>query len=138
MSIYFIRAGDAGPVKIGWAKDVEARRAQLQVSHAEPLVVIRTIEGTRKTERWLHDRYDAGRQVGEWFQFDADMLDIEPPDLGPVRMNWRQKRKAAEAAKARIKTVSWAASMCTPRNPCTQCLGLLPEGMVPILRLLAE
>ena len=37
MPVYIIRAGDDGPVKIGWADNAEARRRQLQTGHHKPL-----------------------------------------------------------------------------------------------------
>lgn len=121
MPVYIIRAGDAGPVKIGWTDDVEARRKQIQVSHHEPLCVVRLIiDGRRQTERWLHKRFAALRLVGEWFQFDPDMLVVEPSDLEPLRPNWRKRKKRRPE-----KRVSW--QMCWSGNPCTQCLGLLPD-----------
>ena len=133
MAVYFIRAGETGPVKIGWAKDAEARRKQLQTSHHEPLRVIRTIEAGRKAEVWLQDHFAAWCLHGEWFQMIPEMLIIEPPELGPARLNWRAKRAVRQAEKAAIQPtdwsapVSWAADRCTIQRPCTQCLGLLPD-----------
>lgn len=81
MPVYFIRSGDTGPVKIGWAADVEKRRRQLQTNHPYPLQVLRTVPTRRGTERWLQRHYEATQLLGEWFVFDAGMLTIEPPDL---------------------------------------------------------
>ena len=81
MTVYFIRAGDVGPVKIGWAADVEERRGDLQTAHYEPLHLLRTIDGVPLVEFWLHERFAANRLRGEWFSFDADMLAVDPPDL---------------------------------------------------------
>lgn len=94
MPVYFIRSGDIGPVKIGWARDVEARRKQLQVSHPYPLYVLRVIECRRGTEQWLQKRYEAAKLLGEWFAFDAEMLTIEPPDLA-TRMKPKPREKVA-------------------------------------------
>lgn len=47
MPVYFVQAGEAGPVKIGWATDPRARIADLQTGHYEPLRLIRIIEGDR-------------------------------------------------------------------------------------------
>jgi hypothetical protein len=130
MPVYFIRAGDTGPVKIGWADDVEARRKQLQVSNHALLRIIRTIECGRQAEGWMHEYFAARRLEGEWFQFDTEMLVIEPPDLGPPKANWRARKAAWRAKKATMRPVSWAADRCTIQRPCTQCLGLLP-GLNP-------
>ena len=125
MAVYFIRSGDDGPVKIGWAKNAEARLRQLQVSHHEPLCMVRLIDGSRDVEDRLHKRFAASRLVGEWFRFDGEMLVVEPPDLGPPRLNWRQ-RKTVAARVTKPTPVSWAADRCTAQRPCTHCLGLLP------------
>jgi Meiotically up-regulated gene 113 len=113
MSVYLIRSGDTGPVKIGRASDVEVRRKQLQTSHPEPLRVIRAIEGSHATERWLHDRFAEQRLRGEWFEFHADMLAIEPPAFAPPR---------AREPKYSGPLVSWAADMCSMQQACSRCV----------------
>lgn len=81
MPVYFIRSGDIGPVKIGWADDVERRRRTLQIANHSPLQVVRVIQCRRGTEQWLHRHYEAAQVRGEWFVFSSEMLTIEPPDL---------------------------------------------------------
>lgn len=111
MPVYFIRSGDTGPVKIGWADDVEKRRKQLQTSHPYPLYVLRIVACARGAERWLQKRYEAVQLLGEWFVFSDDMLAIELPDLGSV--------PAPKPKKQRLPRVSW--EMCTPLSPCAEC-----------------
>lgn len=81
--IYFMRAGESGHVKIGWTKDHEtllSRRATLQTGQPHPLVVLRTIDDApRQAEGWLHGFFAGVRAAGEWFEFQPDMLTIEPP-----------------------------------------------------------
>lgn len=81
MAVYFIQAGDGGPVKIGKADDVRARLADLQVAHWCELSLIREIDGGHKVERWLHRHYAPGRLRGEWFEFSECMLTVAPPVL---------------------------------------------------------
>lgn len=69
---YIMQAGDAGHVKIGRARDVEARRRSLQTGSSVPLKVIRIIHFD--CERDLHQRYAGHRLHGEWFSFDHSML----------------------------------------------------------------
>ncbi len=45
MSVYFIRAGDNGPVKIGTAEDVAGRLRELQCGNHEDLRLLRVVEG---------------------------------------------------------------------------------------------
>ena len=81
MTIYMIRAGGDGPVKIGWTTNVERRLADLQTAHYEPLSIIRTIAGGQLMERWLHKYFAASKIRSEWFNFDPAMLIVEPPYL---------------------------------------------------------
>ena len=79
MAVYFIRAGESGPVKIGKADDVMERLAGLQCGNPEPLRLIRTLDGGQFEEYWLHRHYRPLRLRGEWFTFCASMLTIEAP-----------------------------------------------------------
>lgn len=81
MTVYIIRSGEKGPVKIGRGANAEARRRALQTAHPRPLVMLREIEGGRLVERWMHDRFSRLRLYGEWFRFEDEMLTIEPPPL---------------------------------------------------------
>ena len=81
MPVYLIRAGETDMVKIGWADDPEARRADLQTGHYEELRILRLIEGSPATERWLHRYFRTEHVRREWFQFRPTMMDIEPPHL---------------------------------------------------------
>lgn len=86
--IYFMRAGESGHVKIGWTKDhgtLFSRRAKLQTGQPYPLIVLRTIEDApRWAEVWLHGFFSGVRATGEWFEFQAEMLTIEPPAERPT------------------------------------------------------
>lgn len=84
MPCYLLRAGNTDKVKIGWAGSVTHRIATLQTAHWEPLTLLRTWAGGLDTECWLHRHFAAANITGEWFTFDAAMLEVEPPaDLGP-------------------------------------------------------
>ncbi len=76
MAVYFIRRGEDGPVKIGFAKDVVSRLSAIQISCAEPVSVIRLIEGGRETERAMHQKFAPVAIRGEWHKFDAAMLNV--------------------------------------------------------------
>lgn len=81
MAVYFIQAGDGGPVKIGKADDALARMQDLQVAHWNELTLMRVIDGGHATERWLHRFYGSLHLRGEWFRYSDCMLTIEPPAL---------------------------------------------------------
>ncbi|MEJ0017506.1 MAG: GIY-YIG nuclease family protein [Acetobacteraceae bacterium] len=80
MFVYFLQAGDGGPVKIGFSTDLSTRISSLKTGVFEAMKVLRVVEGTRDTERWLHDRFSAVHKRGEWFHFHQDMLTVIPPD----------------------------------------------------------
>ncbi len=81
MSVYFIQAGEQGPVKNGLATDVERRCADLQTAHYQRLRVLRTLAGGHLVERWLHQRFKLLKIRGEWFRFSLEMIEICPPAL---------------------------------------------------------
>jgi hypothetical protein len=72
--VYFIRAGEDGPVKIGTAYSIEKRIRALQNAHYEPLTLVRQLEGDRHLEMRIHARFKHLRIRLEWFQFDPAML----------------------------------------------------------------
>lgn len=81
MAVYFIQAGEGGPVKIGKADDPRARMSELQVAHHVELSLMRVIEGDLAVEQWLHRHYADLHLRGEWFRFSECMMAIEPPCL---------------------------------------------------------
>jgi hypothetical protein len=65
--VYFIQAGEHGPIKIGVSKAPGKRLQQLQTSHAESLHLRAVEVGGRELEMALHERFAAYRMNGEWF-----------------------------------------------------------------------
>jgi T5orf172 domain len=66
--IYFIRAGQSGPVKIGYTEcAVEKRVACLQIGNPEPLRLLHVCSGGLDREQWIHRLFDHARVHGEWF-----------------------------------------------------------------------
>ena len=74
MFVYFIQAGSKkGPVKIGYANNVETRMAELQIGCPFTLSILFTIEArglrhAQMMEAWFHDRWHRRRIRGEWFK----------------------------------------------------------------------
>lgn len=81
MAVYFIRAGENGPVKIGYAADVASRMAFMQSGNHTRLVLLREIEGDTRTERALHKRFVEYKIDREWFNFCPDMLTVDAESL---------------------------------------------------------
>jgi len=76
VSVYFIRAGKNGPVKIGTSRDVKKRLKSLQTSHHEDLTIIRVINSA--VEWHAHQVFAAFRLKREWFKYDPSMLTWQP------------------------------------------------------------
>lgn len=97
-----IRAGEHGPVKIGFAEDVALRMTKMQADNHERLTVIRMLVGGVPEEVGLHALFADHRLHGEWFSFSRRMLgDIGLQDLVPVVIA-RSRDVAAEHAAQQI------------------------------------
>lgn len=73
-SVYFIQAGDGGPIKIGCSCNVAMRLSVLQIGNAEPLRTLCTMPGAFAEEHRLHARFKADNIGGEWFRPSADLM----------------------------------------------------------------
>lgn len=76
MPVYMIRAGEHGPVKIGYSDDILRRITKMQADNHEPLRVIRALEGGQELEARLHLHFGEVRRSGEWFEFREEMLTV--------------------------------------------------------------
>ena len=70
--VYFIGAY-RGLIKIGVAKDVQARLRALQTGSAVRLYIMATTPGSYALERHYHARFAEYREHGEWFRRNPDM-----------------------------------------------------------------
>jgi Meiotically up-regulated gene 113 len=59
-------------VKLGHARDPEARLRDLQVGNPQPLKVLALFEGYGHWEPLLHQAFSAHRLAGEWFDLKTD------------------------------------------------------------------
>lgn len=89
--IYFVQAGENGPVKIGYTHMPEKRLRCMQANHYETLRLIRVTPGNRYGERRLHLRFSHLWIRGEWFYYSDEML-TAPVEQQPGNL------KAEEAA----------------------------------------
>lgn len=82
MPVYLIRAGECGPVKIGFtARPLWMRLAKMQTDNHERLSVLRLLQGGENVEVHLHARFVSFRIRGDWFRFSDVMLgDLGFPD----------------------------------------------------------
>ncbi len=56
-NVYFIQSENGGPIKIGFATDVESRLTALQVSHPHKLRVLCSVWCNIAVERYYHKKY---------------------------------------------------------------------------------
>ena len=66
--VYFIQAGEGGPIKIGYSSDPRVRAGDLQTAHHEQLRLLCTTPGDMALEAKLHKRFKRSRIRGEWFR----------------------------------------------------------------------
>jgi len=75
MAVYFVQAGEGGPIKIGFAGDVRRRIAKMQSDCPSLLRVIGVVpDGTEHHEGLFHQRFGASRERGEWFRPSEEIL----------------------------------------------------------------
>jgi DNA phosphorothioation-dependent restriction protein DptG len=73
-NIYFVRAGENGPIKIGVAQDVQKRLRAIRVHNHEELMLLTSAWVEASEERRLHRLLAAHRIRGEWFAPAPEVL----------------------------------------------------------------
>lgn len=73
-TVYFVRQGSAGPIKIGISEDAEKRVKELQVGNHEILNILATAPGNQITESFLHAVFAQDWIRGEWFSSSPKLL----------------------------------------------------------------
>lgn len=104
MTVYVIRAGEHGPVKIGYAEDVHLRLVKMQADNHERLTILRLFVGGEVEEKQLHDRFADSRLHGEWFAYtrlmEGDLCLEETTDSPKPPSRRAVARKVAVAQSA--------------------------------------
>ena len=96
MSVYFLRAGKTGPIKIGYTKGFAPALPQMQRGNHEPLVILSVIDGDMSKEKEFHRRFAAWRLRGEWFRAEnplIEMINSLPPYQHPNHSPEKQRAK---------------------------------------------
>lgn len=73
MVVYFVRAGNKGPVKIGTSAVLSKRLSALRHPLIDNLKLLATVDGGRGKERELHKRFKRYHLKGEWFKFEGEL-----------------------------------------------------------------
>lgn len=77
--LYFVQCnGRRGPVKIGYATDLDRRISNLQMANPYPLALIGAcaVRDPAAVESALHERFAAQRMRGEWFGWSQELDDV--------------------------------------------------------------
>jgi hypothetical protein len=72
--IYFVQAGQGGPIKIGHATQPRRRLSELQVSSPVLLTLLGKVRGRPAHEKEWHSRFAGYRIRGEWFKPSPALL----------------------------------------------------------------
>ena len=77
LRVYFIQAGENGPIKIGRSTNPMKRLLSLQTGASEPLRLLATIPTVGpQLEAELHREFAHLRLYGEWFSPETDLMDF--------------------------------------------------------------
>lgn len=109
--VYFVQAGPGGPIKIGFAANVEKRIAELQTGcpHKLSLLATENSEDARGREAELHEQFAALRiDRSEWFRWS--------PELGEAIVEAARRTRSVRVV-TRAVTYDWH----KPR--CSSCAG---------------
>ncbi len=66
--VYFIQAGENGPIKIGFSDNIKKRMLSLQTAHYEELRLLGAVQGADEMESYLHRKFRRLHIRGEWFR----------------------------------------------------------------------
>jgi len=97
--IYFVQAGEAGPIKIGCSKNPHQRHQDLQVYHYETLYLLGYIEHSDILENQLHQLFEHDRIRGEWFRPTPAVVDKIILLVGTITRQARPKKRLANYDK---------------------------------------
>lgn len=103
--VYFIQAGEGGPVKIGWSQKLSSRIATLQTGSPVKLSLLRTVVSEPWAENWYHQEFDEQRLIGEWFTFDDRMLSLDAPAEKPTLPG--RRRSILKPRSIKISDTVW-------------------------------
>ena len=76
MSVVYFAGTDMGPIKIGFTANLETRIANLRTASCEPIAVLASMPGNRRTEAYLHSLVKPHQTYGEWFARNAAVLEL--------------------------------------------------------------
>lgn len=108
MAVYFIQAGDVGPVKIGSSRAPWSRLATFQIANAAELKMLGVMAALREDEKHILLRFARHWIRGEWFAPHPELLAFAaqhymappPSHIAPHRRGIHQITRQLVAARA--------------------------------------
>ena len=91
MPIYFIQAGQDGPIKIGFSENPAQRFVKVQSDNPAECILLGVMAGDVATERELHAKLALHVIRGEWFRPASDVL-AEVPAGEAIRFEIKAPR----------------------------------------------
>lgn len=73
--VYFIQAGEGGPIKIGVARNPSTRLKALRTGAHAPLTLLGAVQGGYDFEAQLHEEFREQHRHGEWFEPTPALLE---------------------------------------------------------------
>lgn len=121
--VYFIRAGDRGPIKIGVATNPYARLEELQTGNPYRLKLIAAFSGGYAEESRLHQQFERERLESEWFKPSKRIVALAATCPAPTREEAEQTGRVQWRAMTRhnmalAEVVSAARSEKNNLKPC--------------------
>lgn len=87
-SLYFMRRGADGPIKIGVSAVLRHRAWQLSMGCGEQIEILAVMPGLAKLEKVIHAEFAEDRLLGEWFT-PSDRLFARIEELKAGAAKWR-------------------------------------------------
>jgi transcriptional regulator with XRE-family HTH domain len=78
-----MRAGDGGPIKIGFSEDIARRVVEFQTASPYPLELLRVVEGNTETEARVQKQFKSAALHGEWFNPVPEVLEAAGVERAP-------------------------------------------------------
>lgn len=109
--IYFVQGETGGPIKIGYARNIDNRIKSLRTGCPYKLVLLGVMEGQRSDETKLHHKFAAARLQGEWFDDCAEIRAFiaDTTEQRALNVVWREppKPKSVKNPRKRYYSASW-------------------------------
>jgi hypothetical protein len=138
MAIYFIQAGEGGPIKIGFSVDPVARLSKMQSDNAAPCRLLGVMPGGEPEEGALHSKLAQHRIRGEWFAASADVLAQVPKavveaDPHPITLPMFACKRGNVSALSRAVGVSHSTVLrwCEGRVPAERVRAVAAHTGIP-------